>query len=58
MTLVIRSDLAVTRKTKDTLLGASGGTGCVTFQFDERKTARIIYKNKFLYGQQIDILQS
>ena len=58
MTLVIRSELAVTRKTKDTRLGASGGTGCVAFQSDKRETARIIYKKKFLYGQRIDILQS
>ena len=57
MTLVIRSELAVTRKTKDTRLGASGGTGCVAFQSDKRETTKIIYKNKFLYGQQIDILQ-
>ena len=48
MTLVIRSELAVTRKTKDTRLGASGGTGCVAFQSDKRETARIIYKKKFL----------
>ena len=58
MTLVIRSELAVTRKTKDTRLGASGGTGCVAFQSDKRETARIIYKKKFLYGQRIDVLQS
>ena len=52
MTLVIRSELAVTRKTKDTRLGASGGTGCVAFQSDKRETTKIIYKNKFLYGGQ------
>ena len=59
MTLVIRSELAVTRKTKQRYTfwcERWADQGCVVFHISvlkERETTKIIYKNEFLFGQDL-----